>query len=578
MHRLGVLVASSVLVAVGVGVVPGASAASSTPAVQKPRPFPVLERDWAPANNGPQPPGTGAMAYDAARHQTVLLVPGRPSQTWVFDGGTRQWSQQAPATSPDLVTAGAAWDPATNSIVVFGTNADPGSCNLAASGETWTWDGATWTRRQPTTAPSECVAPGSIRMAPYIYYKVVLVVTLPGASRAETWKWNGNTWALANRNGPVDAPIVDFSLRTFSFGGTFSNGNHDDFGATRVWRGSSWSTIAAGGGKGDPAPRRGAALTAADGGSPVLFGGATQSSGQLLADTWRWVYGRWMRLPTQHSPPAMAGASFVYDDAHDVGVLLGRGTWLLTAAHAGGGYLMCASDGGVFTFGDAHYYGSTGGMHLNQPIVGIARTPSRKGYWLVARDGGVFTFGDARFYGSTGGMHLNQPIIAIAPTPDGRGYWLVASDGGIFSFGDAPFVGSTAGRHLDQPVVGIATVKDGYGYYLATRDGRVFSFGDVRIQTARATIPLPTVGIARNPVTAGWWVVNRAGTVFAYAVVNFGYAKEPHAPIVAIVASPTTQGYWLFGADGTAHAFGDAHFYGNAPGNLKAPIVAATAT
>ena len=26
-------------------------------------------------------------------------------------------------------------------------------------------------------------------------------------------------------------------------------------------------------------------------------------------------------------------------------------------------------------------------MHLNQPIVGIARTPTGKGYWLVACDG-----------------------------------------------------------------------------------------------------------------------------------------------------------------------------------------------
>ena len=34
--------------------------------------------------------------------------------------------------------------------------------------------------------------------------------------------------------------------------------------------------------------------------------------------------------------------------------------------------------------------------HLNQPIVGIAATPTGKGYWLVASDGGVFTFGNAQ--------------------------------------------------------------------------------------------------------------------------------------------------------------------------------------
>jgi len=33
-----------------------------------------------------------------------------------------------------------------------------------------------------------------------------------------------------------------------------------------------------------------------------------------------------------------------------------------------------------------------------------------------------------------GGAHLNEPIVGIARTPAGNGYWLVASDGGIFSF------------------------------------------------------------------------------------------------------------------------------------------------
>ena len=108
------------------------------------------------------------------------------------------------------------------------------------------------------------------------------------------------------------------------------------------------------------------------------------------------------------------------------------------------------------------------GLHLNKPIVGMAATPDGRGYWLVATDGGIFSFGDAPFYGSTGepapqqadrghGLRrstasatgwspptaasspsatprstarpgvipLNKPIVGMAPTPDGRGYWLV---------------------------------------------------------------------------------------------------------------------------------------------------------
>jgi L,D-peptidoglycan transpeptidase YkuD (ErfK/YbiS/YcfS/YnhG family) len=61
---------------------------------------------------------------------------------------------------------------------------------------------------------------------------------------------------------------------------------------------------------------------------------------------------------------------------------------------------------------------------------------------LVASDGGVFSFGDAHFHGSTGAINLNQPIVGLAPTATGGGYWLVASDGGVFSFGDAVFHGS----------------------------------------------------------------------------------------------------------------------------------------
>ena len=85
-------------------------------------------------------------------------------------------------------------------------------------------------------------------------------------------------------------------------------------------------------------------------------------------------------------------------------------------------------------------------MTLNKPIVGMAaQRRDGGGYWLVASDGGVFTYGDAQFYGSTGSMTLNKPIVGMASTPDGKGYWLVASDGGIFSYGDAQFYGSTGG-------------------------------------------------------------------------------------------------------------------------------------
>src|SRR5205814_5100687 len=92
----------------------------------------------------------------------------------------------------------------------------------------------------------------------------------------------------------------------------------------------------------------------------------------------------------------------------------------------------------------AAFYGSLGGVALNQPIVAMAASRSGQGYWLVAADGGMFAFGDAAFYGSLGGVPLNQPIVAMAATQSGQGYWLVAADGGMFAFGDAGFYGSSA--------------------------------------------------------------------------------------------------------------------------------------
>ena len=182
----------------------------------------------------------------------------------------------------------------------------------------------------------------------------------------------------------------------------------------------------------------------------------------------------------------------------------------------GQGYWLVASDGGVFSFGDAAFYGSTGSMHLNRSIVGIATSADGKGYWLAASDGGVFTFGDARFHGSTGAMALSQPIVSMASTPDGQGYWLAASDGGVFSFGDATFHGSTGSMTLSQPVVSMASTPDGQGYWLVALDGGVFAFGDAGFygSTGGMSLNQPIVAMARGPKGQGYWLGASDGGIF----------------------------------------------------------------
>jgi hypothetical protein len=136
----------------------------------------------------------------------------------------------------------------------------------------------------------------------------------------------------------------------------------------------------------------------------------------------------------------------------------------MASTQDGGGGWLTDNLGDVYAEGDALYEGGLGGVHLNAPIVGIAAAASGQGYVLAASDGGVFNYGTQHFFGSVPGslapgQKLNAPIVGIAVTHSGNGYWLAGADGGVFNYGDAPFLGSiftAIGNHpLNGPVVGI---------------------------------------------------------------------------------------------------------------------------
>jgi len=222
---------------------------------------------------------------------------------------------------------------------------------------------------------------------------------------------------------------------------------------------------------------------------------------------------------------------------------------------AGSGYWEVASDGGVFSFGQAPFAGSMGGTRPSSPIVGMAPTLDQGGYWLASADGGVSGFGDAASYGSMAGKALDAPIVGIAATPvapappggtstpAGKGYWLVGKDGGVFTFGDAHYYGSLPGMGIHvADVVGIAPTPDGHGYWIVAADGGVFSFGDAAFYGS-----LPGMGIHVSDV-------------------------------VGIAPTPDGHGYWLVAADGGVFSFGDAAFYGSMGGtHLDAPVVGGAA-
>ncbi len=246
------------------------------------------------------------------------------------------------------------------------------------------------------------------------------------------------------------------------------------------------------------------------------------------------------------------------------------------------GYILSASDGGIFNYGNIPFCGSTGSIHLNKPVVGAALTKDRGGYWEVASDGGMFSFGNAGFYGSMGGIPLNAAIVGMAATPDSRGYWEVASDGGIFSFGDANFYGSTGSLHLNKPIVGMAVTPSGGGYWLVAADGGIFAYGDAGFSGSMGGHPLNAaiVGMAPDPATGGYWEVASDGGIFSFGAPFYGSTGGIHlnAPITGMEVAPSGSGYRFVATDGGVFCY-DAPFFGSVGGQpLNKPVVAIAGT
>ena len=230
------------------------------------------------------------------------------------------------------------------------------------------------------------------------------------------------------------------------------------------------------------------------------------------------------------APTVECSASTAPSTARLVGCDSSVRSWasLSTADHLG--YWLVASDGGVFAFGDARYdgslpalgiapFGSPNGTHrLNAPIVGIVPSTGGDGYLMVASDGGVFAFGDASFAGSCDTIPegCDGPIVAVVPDATGAGYWLITAEGSVYAFGDAPYEGG-AGSGSVSPVTGATRTPDGGGYWILFADGNVDPFGDaVPLPAAAGTGPTNrAVAIMSTYDGRGCWVVTANGAVTA---------------------------------------------------------------
>ena len=153
-----------------------------------------------------------------------------------------------------------------------------------------------------------------------------------------------------------------------------------------------------------------------------------------------------------------------------------------SAGPAGDGYWVTTDGGEVTSVREAsddplppNYGGICPSCMLNAPIVGIAGQPGGGGYWLVGGDGGVFTFGNAGFYGGMGGVTLSAPVVGMAVTANGQGYRLVGRDGAIYAFGNAGYLGRGDGL-LDFRIAVVKTL-----HVLRTRDHSIAHADDDRL-------------------------------------------------------------------------------------------------
>ncbi len=257
------------------------------------------------------------------------------------------------------------------------------------------------------------------------------------------------------------------------------------------------------------------------------------------------------------------------------------------------GYWLVGSDGGIFAFGSARFYGSIGAMHIQRPVVSIVATPDKGGYWLGASDGGIFAFGDAGFHGSIPGLglhpagsglpdSLDAPIVGLVPSADGGGYFMVASDGGVFAFGDARFAGSCPGiGGCSGAAVAVMPDSSGNGYWVVTQTGHVYSFGDARYYGAPGPQGVPVTSAVRTPDGRGYWILFSNGAIASYGdAINYASSlgqKDALDPATTIFTTSDGVGYWVAAADGAVASYGAAPNDGSMLGfRLNGSIIAAT--
>ena len=269
------------------------------------------------------PAGTGTVDVTVTTPNGTSATSSTDKFSYIVSGGPGSGviANVTPTSPSYRFMSSMVYDPATKEVVLFG-GATSSNGMIATLGDTWEWNGQTWTKMNPANSPSPRAG------SAISYDESTRTVLLFGGIEIQdgtlhtlndTWEWNGSNW---NQQYPTKSPVsragasmaYDPITRTdVLYGGMTSNSYVLD--DTWEWDGSNWRqdaprTIPGGRAESamvyDPVSR-----------TIVMFGGlANNWTGSVaLSDTWVWDGTNWVEQYPTNSPTARFGMSAVFDSA-----------------------------------------------------------------------------------------------------------------------------------------------------------------------------------------------------------------------------------------------------------------------
>jgi hypothetical protein len=115
-----------------------------------------------------------------------------PPETWAWNG--ESWSKIAELGPGSRARHRLAFHEPTGEVVLYGGNVPHGGQGFNVVGDTWTWDGAKWTKREPAHTP------GPRFMHAMAYHAPSKGVMLYGGvfnerNADDAWIWDGKDWS-----------------------------------------------------------------------------------------------------------------------------------------------------------------------------------------------------------------------------------------------------------------------------------------------------------------------------------------------------------------------------------------------